>query len=332
MNEQILFVERPKGTPTKETFRFEEIPMPEAKEEEVVIQTLYLSVDPYMRGRMNDQKSYVPPFQLNEPLAGGIVGRVVETKSAKFQEGDIVTGLLEWKRYLAVPAKYLQKVNPELAPITTALGVLGMPGLTAYFGLLDIGQPKEGETVVVSGAAGAVGTIVGQIAKIKGARVVGIAGSADKITYLKDELGFDAVINYKTDNVKEALKEACPNGVDVYFENVGGEISDAVTSLLNKFARIPLCGQISLYNLEKPDIGPRIQSQLLINSALMKGFIVNDYADRFPEGVKQLGEWVQQGKIKYSENIVEGFENVPEAFLGLFSGANLGKQLVKVAE
>ncbi|MGB3566164.1 MAG: NADP-dependent oxidoreductase [Priestia megaterium] len=332
MNEQILLAERPKGMPTKDTFKYEKIEMPTAKEGEVLVQTLYLSVDPYMRGRMNDTKSYVPPFELNAPLAGGIVARVTESKSDRFKEGDIVMGMLPWKRYSAAEAKNLQKVDPELAPITTAIGVLGMPGLTAYFGLLEIGQPKEGETVVVSGAAGAVGSVVGQIAKIKGARVVGIAGSEDKIAYLKDELGFDEVINYKKGNVKEALKEACPNGVDVYFENVGGEISDAVVSLLNKFARIPLCGQISLYNLEKQDVGPRVQTPLLINSALMKGFIVADYAEKFPEGIKQLGEWVQQGKIKYSENVVEGFENVPEAFLGLFEGANLGKQLVKVAE
>ncbi|MDT2046279.1 NADP-dependent oxidoreductase [Priestia aryabhattai] len=332
MNEQIIFAKRPAGMPEADTFQFEEIPMPEAKEGEVVVQTLYLSVDPYMRGRMNDQKSYVPPFQVGEPFVGGIVGRVIQTKSSSYKQGDIVTGLLPWQRYTVVLDDHIQKIDPELAPVSTALGVLGMPGLTAYFGLLDIGQPKAGETVVVSGAAGAVGMIVGQIAKIKGARVVGIAGAEEKIAYLKGELGFDAVINYKTDNVKEALKEACPNGVDVYFENVGGEISDVVAGLLNKHARIPLCGQISLYNLEKPDVGPRIQTQLLINSALMKGFIVADYADRFQEGIQQLGEWVQQGKLKYRENIVEGFENVPEAFLGLFSGANLGKQLVKVAE
>ncbi|MBM7705067.1 NADP-dependent oxidoreductase [Metabacillus iocasae] len=332
MNEQILLAERPKGMPTEQTFTFEKVDMPSINEGEVLVKTLYLSVDPYMRGRMNDTKSYVPPFQLNEVISGGIVGKVVESKADSFQEGEIVTGYLEWKRYSKASAKHLQKVDPNLAPISTALGVLGMPGLTAYFGLLDIGQPKEGETVVVSGAAGAVGTIVGQIAKIKGARVVGIAGSQEKIDYLKNELGFDAVINYKEDDVKQAVKDACPNGVDVYFDNVGGEISDAVTSQLNKFARIPLCGQIALYNLEKADIGPRVQRQLLINSALMKGFIVGDYAEQFPEGIKQLGEWVQQGRIKYSENIVEGFENVPSAFLGLFKGENLGKQLVKVAD
>lgn len=332
-NEQILLAERPKGMPTTDTFKYEETEVKAPKEGEVLLQTLYLSVDPYMRSRMNDAKSYVPPFQVNEPLNGGIVGRVEESTVDHLQKGDYVVGYLPWKRHITVKAKHLQKIDPNVAPISTALGVLGMPGLTAYFGLLDIGQPKEGETVVVSGAAGAVGMVVGQIAKIKGARVVGIAGSEEKIQYLKEELGFDEVINYKTtENIRADLKKACPDGVDVYFENVGGEISDAVASLFNKGARIPLCGQISMYNLEKVDVGPRIQTRLLMNSALMKGFIVNDYAEHFGEGMKQLGEWVSQGKIKYAENIVDGFENVPDAFLGLFKGENLGKQIVKVAE
>lgn len=207
-----------------------------------------------------------------------------------------------------------------------------MPGLTAYFGLLDIGQPKEGETVVVSGAAGAVGLTVCQLAKIKGCRVVGIAGSDDKNKYLRDELGVDAVINYKTENVALALKEACPERIDVYFDNVGGEISDTVLPLLNQGARIVLCGQISLYNLDKPDVGPRPQPYLLVNSALMKGFIITNYAARFTEGVTQLAQWLMAGKLKYAETIVEGFENTPQAFIGLFTGDNLGKQIVKVTE
>lgn len=207
-----------------------------------------------------------------------------------------------------------------------------MPGLTAYFGLLDIGQPKEGETVVVSGAAGAVGTTVCQIAKIKGCRTVGIAGSDDKNQYLRDELGVDATINYKTPGIQQALKEACPNGIDVYFDNVGGEVSDAVWPLLRQGARISICGQISLYCLDKPDVGPRPQPYLLVNRALMKGFIITDYAARFGEGVKQLAEWLASGKLKYAENIVEGFENTPQAFIGLFTGDNLGKQIVKVSD
>ena len=216
--------------------------------------------------------------------------------------------------------------------MTTALGVLGMPGLTAYFGLLDIGQPQAGETVVVSGAAGAVGTVVCQIAKIKGARVVGIAGSDEKNQYLEHELRVDETINYKTADLKNALRDACPNGVDVYYDNVGGEISDAVLPLISKGARTIICGQISLYNLEQPDVGPRVQPYLLVKSALMKGFIITQYAARFGEGVGQLGQWLAQGKLKYAEHIIEGFENTPQAFLGLFAGENLGKQLVKVAD
>jgi len=333
MNQQIILVSRPKGMPTDENFAIVETPIPQPKEGEVLIQTLYLSVDPYMRGRMSDRKSYVPPYELNGVVGGGAVGRVLQSKSPSYREGDIVLGNYGWQRYAVASADQLQKVNPELAPITTALGVLGMPGLTAYFGLLDIGQPKEGETVVVSGAAGAVGMTVGQIAKIKGCRVVGIAGSDEKTAYLVQELGFDEAINYKTTtDLREDLKAACPNGVDIYFDNVGGTISDAVMTMLNYQARIPLCGQIALYNLEKPDVGPRMQTQLLITSSLMKGFIVRDYASRFEEGISQLAQWVREGRLKYKENIVEGFENTIKAFLGLFTGENLGKQLVKVAD
>jgi NADPH-dependent curcumin reductase CurA len=331
-NERILLVNRPKGTPTKADFRFEEAAIPELENDQVLVKTIYLSVDPYMRGRMNDTKSYVPPFKLNEVISGGVVGQVVQSRSGEFSEGDFVIGNLGWQNYNVASDAEVRKLDPSIAPLTTNLGILGMTGLTAYFGLLDIGNPQEGETVVVSGAAGAVGTVVGQIAKIKGARVVGIAGSDEKIAYLKDELGFDEAINYKTEDVYQALKTSCPDGVDVYFDNVGGEISDSVIRLINKGARIPICGQIALYNLEKMDVGPRIQSQLLINSALMKGFIVSDYAAHFEEGAVELAKWLQEGKLSYSENIVEGFENTVEAFLGLFKGENTGKQLVKVSE
>ncbi|AZB41644.1 NADP-dependent oxidoreductase [Bacillus sp. FJAT-42376] len=328
---QIQLAQRPNGMPDASTFRFTETNVPEPKEGEVLVRTLYLSVDPYMRGRMQDTKSYVEPFPLNEVIHGGAVGEIVQSNSPDFKRGDTIVGMLGWQEYSAVPAKAVRKIDPNVAPITTALGVLGMPGLTAYFGLLHIGQPQEGETVVVSGAAGAVGSIVGQIAKIKGARVVGIAGSDDKIKYLK-EIGFDETINYKTDDVEKALEKACPNGVDVYFDNVGGEISDAVYSLLNKFARVPICGAISSYNKAGEDLGPRVQTKLIKSSALMKGFVVGDYADRFEEGSHELGAWVQNGSLKYEETIVEGFENIPEAFLGLFKGSNLGKQLVKVTD
>lgn len=332
-NQKILLASRPQGMPTKDNFIFTEAPMPEIGTGQVLVRTLYLSVDPYMRGRMSDRKSYVPPYRLNEVITGGIVGEVIQSKTNEFAEGDYVIGNLSWQRYNAADAAEVRKIDPAMAPISTHLGVLGMPGLTAYFGLLHIGQPKEGETVVISGAAGAVGMIVGQIAKIKGARVVGIAGSEEKNSYLVEELGFDAAINYKTTpNMKKALEEACPNGVDVYFDNVGGEISDAVLTLLNHGARIPVCGQIALYNLEAPDVGPRAQSQLVITSSLMKGFIVSDYAKHFKEGAAELAQWVQEGKIKYKETVVEGFENTIDAFLGLFKGENIGKQIVKVAD
>jgi NADPH-dependent curcumin reductase CurA len=285
-----------------------------------------------MRGRMNDRRSYVAPFQLNEVLTGGIVGEVVESQSNNFVEGNFVAGNLGWQDYSIADEREVRKINPEIAPVSTALGVLGMPGLTAYFGLLDIGKPRQGETVVVSGAAGAVGTLVGQIAKMHGCRVVGIAGSDKKTIYLVDELGFDTAINYKAvPNLRRALKEACPNGVDIYFDNVGGDISDAVISLINNNARIPLCGQISLYNEAQIPMGPRLQPRLLTFSALMKGFIVHNYADRFDEGIRQLADWLKEKKLKYAENVVEGLENAPKAFIGLFAGDNLGKQIVKVS-
>ena len=304
--------------------------MPEPKAGEVLLRTLYLSVDPYMRSRMNDRKSYVAPFALNEVITGGVVAEVIDSRVPNFQAGDIVMGMLGWRLYSVAKAEELRKVDPKLAPITTALGVLGMPGLTAYFGLLDICNPQAGETVVVSGAAGAVGTAVCQIAKIKGCRVVGIAGSDEKNGYLLNELQVDVAINYKTANVREALAAACPQGIDVYFDNVGGEVSDAVLMLINKGARIAICGQISMYNLDRVDVGLRAQPLLLIRSAMMKGFIITDYAPRFAEGVIQLGKWLAAGKLKYAETIIEGFENTPRAFLGLFAGENLGKQLVKV--
>ncbi|MFC0187748.1 NADP-dependent oxidoreductase [Fictibacillus aquaticus] len=331
-NEKIVLASRPSGMPSHSHFRFESTDAREPENGEVLVKTLYISVDPYMRGRMNDRKSYVPPFAIDEPLSGGVIGQVVSSLSSELEEGDIVIGNLPWQRYITAADVSLRKLNPEAAPITASLGILGMPGLTAYFGLLDIGNPQEGETVVVSGAAGAVGTAVGQIAKIKGARVVGIAGSDEKLAYLKEELGFDEVINYKTDDLQQSLKKACPEGVDVYFDNVGGEISDAVLSLINQGARIPLCGQISLYNLEKQDTGPRIQGQLLINSALMKGFIVSDYASGFEQGADEMAKWLREGKLKYKESIIEGFENTVDAFIGLFKGENIGKQLVKVAD
>jgi NADPH:quinone reductase len=343
-NKEILLASRPAGMPTADNFQFVDADVPPPEEGEVLVRTLYISVDPYLRGRMREGRSYVAPFEVGQVIESGGVGEVVESRSPKFQPGDIVTGLFGWRLYNVIKAEDLMKVYaftgpaasgnagdpPEPVPVSTALGVLGMPGLTAYFGLLDIGKPKEGETVVVSGAAGAVGMTVCQIAKIKGCRTVGIAGSDEKNQYLRDELGVDEVVNYKTAEIREALKEASPNGVDVYFDNVGGEVSDAVLPLLNNGARIIICGQISIYNLDKLDVGLRPQPYLLVNSALMQGFIIKVYAPRFSEGVMQLARWLAEGKLKYAETIVEGFENTPQAFIGLFTGDNLGKQIVKV--
>jgi len=337
MNRKIILASRPKGMPTVDNFRVVGAEMPRPAEGDVLIRTLYLSVDPYMRGHMNEGKSYVEPFELNEVITGGVVGEVVESRSGNFQAGDIVAGYLGWELYQAAKGDRatptsITKVDPALAPVTTALGILGMPGLTAYFGLLDIGRPAARETVVVSGAAGAVGTVVCQIAKLKGCRVVAVAGSDEKNEYLTNDLGVAAAVNYKTaGDLGQSLKEACPEGVDVYFDNVGGEISDSVLTLINHGARIVICGQISLYNLERPDVGPRPQLSLLVKSALMRGFIVSDYAARFAEGMGQLARWLGEGKLKNAENIIDGFENAPRAFLGLFAGENTGKQLVRVA-
>jgi NADPH-dependent curcumin reductase CurA len=329
-NKEICLASRPAGLPTLDNFNIVDAAMPQLNDGEALVRTLYISVDPYLRGRMREGRSYVPPFQVGEVIISGVVGEVVESRVPEFAEGDIVTGRLGWRLFNVARAPELRKVDPRVASITTALGVLGMPGLTAYFGLLDIGKPQEGETVVVSGAAGAVGMTVCQIAKIKGCRAVGIAGSDEKNHYLTAELGVDAAINYKSPELSQALKQACPKGIDVYFDNVGGEVSDAVLPLLNHGARIVICGQISLYNLDKPDVGPRAQPFLLVNSALMKGFIISDYAARFAEGVMSLAQWLAAGKLKYAESLTEGFENTPKAFIGLFSGENLGKQLVKV--
>jgi len=328
-NKEILLASRPTGLPTAENFQFVDSEVPSLNEDEVLLRMTYISVDPYLRGRMREGKSYIEPFEVGKVIESAGVGEVVESRSANFKAGDIVRGQLGWRLYNVASAKQLMSVVPGV-PSSASLGVLGVTGLTAYFGLLDIGKPKEGETLVVSGAAGAVGIITCQIGKIKGCKVVGIAGTDDKTAYLKNELGVDEAINYKTENVHERLKEYCPGGVDVYFDNVGGEISDAVMPLINTGARIVICGQISMYNNEKFGVGPRPQPFLLINRALMQGFIITDYMPRFMEGGMQLAQWMMAGKLKHAETIVDGFENLPKAFLGLFSGENLGKQLVKV--
>ncbi|GAB2775638.1 NADP-dependent oxidoreductase [Rhabdobacter roseus] len=328
--QQIVLASRPQGLPTSDTFRFEEMELPPLSDGEVLVEPLYWSVDPYMRGRMNDAKSYTPPFKVDAPIVGGVVAKVMESKSEKYPVGTPVLGMLPWAQKAVAKASTLQKIDTDAAPASYYLGILGMPGLTAYFGLLDIGQPQAGETVVVSGAAGAVGMVVGQIAKLKGCRVVGLAGSDEKAKVLTEELGYDEVINYKTtQNLRADLKKACPDGVDVYFDNVGGEITDAVITLINHQARLVICGQISLYNDTQPTQGPRFLPKILTTSSLIKGFIVRDFEDENPRAIQELTTWVKEGKLHFKETIVEGFDQLPHAFLGLFSGKNQGKMLVK---
>ena len=327
---QIVLAERPNGTPLLNHFRFEDIELDALQQGEVLVQGMYYSVDPYMRGRMNEGKSYVPQFELNKAIEGGVLATVLESKSNLFKTGDVVLGALPWNEKMIASDKNLQKIESTVESLTYYLGILGMTGLTAYFGLMHIGKPKAGETVVVSGAAGAVGIVVGQIAKIHGARVIGITGSDEKTTMLKEEFGYDDVINYKTTtDINKAIADLCPNGVDVYFDNVGGSISDAVIQNLNFHARIVLCGQISLCNNTEIPMGPRIQPLLLTRSVLMQGFIINNFQKDFPEGIAQLSKWVNEGKLKFKETIIDGFDQLPIALLGLFKGENKGKMIVK---
>jgi NADPH-dependent curcumin reductase CurA len=328
---RIVLASRPKGVPGTENFRFENKILGELKDNEVLLKSLYISVDPYMRGRMNDVKSYAQPFQVDEPIMGGVVANVIESRNSSFIKGDTVFGMMPWATVLIEKGENLRKVDTASAPASYSLGILGMPGLTAYFGILDIGKPKAGETVLISGAAGAVGIIAGQIAKIQGARVVGIAGSDEKCSLLKDQFGFDEAINYKTaKTLRKAIAAACPDGVDVYFDNVGGEITDAAVINLNFHSRIILCGQISVYNNTELPVGPSILPRLLTRSVLLQGFIVSNYSNRFGEGLVQLTKWINEGKLIYKETIIEGFDKLPDAFLGLFSGKNQGKMLVKI--
>lgn len=331
MNKVFLLHKRPAGKPSLTDFKLIEQDMPEAKEGELLLKSLYVSVDPYLRGRMNDAKSYVPAFQLDIPIQSAIIAEVISSDSAAFKKGDFVLGNLGWKKYQTCLPGGLQKIEADANHLTPYLGILGMTGLTAYLGLTLVGKPKNDETIVVSGAAGAVGTVVGQIGKLMGCRVVGITGTHEKVSLLQSKFKFDKAIDYNTvPNLQEAIHLACHKGVDVYFDNVGGNISDAVLANINKHARIVLCGAIALYNETKPPIGPRIQPTILTKSATMQGFIVSDFADKFPEATKQLALWLQEKKLTYSETIVDGFDNIPQAFINLFSGKNEGKMIVKV--
>jgi len=331
-NRQVTLAARPTGFPKESDFKLVESPIPEPNDGELLVRTTFLSVDPYMRGRMNDRKSYAAPVQLGEVMTGGTTGRVIASNNDKYKPGDDVVGQWGWQEYAVSDGRGLRSVIPQ-APVSAHLGLLGMPGLTAYFGFLEICKPQPGETVVVSGAAGAVGSLVGQIAKIKECRVVGIAGTDEKVQWITDELGFDAAFNYKTvDNISQRLSQLCPRGIDCYFDNVGGPITDAVFSNLHTGARISVCGQISQYNATETPMGPRLLFRLIEKQAKIEGFLVFQYADRHQEGLTQLAEWLQAGKIKYRENIVDGIENAPSAFLGLLQGENIGKQVVKIWE
>ncbi|QXP53274.1 NADP-dependent oxidoreductase [Cellulophaga sp. HaHa_2_1] len=332
MNKTILLKQRPVGKPTASEFEFtqsdEELVINDG---ELLLETNYVSVDPYLRGRMSDAKSYVPPFEVGKPISSGIVAQVIASKHSTFKVGDYLSGMLEWKTQQVSNGEGLTKVNKDLAPLSAYLGILGMTGLTAFLGLQEIGKPKAGETIVISGAAGAVGSVVGQIAKILGLHVIGIAGSDEKIEMLTSDFGFDAGINYnETKDMNAAIKAAAPNGVDIYFDNVGGPISDAVLFNINRFARMIICGAISVYNSTEVPTGVSVQPFLVKNSALMQGFIVSNYADKFPEAMKQLSIWLSEGKLTYTETVVEGFDNIPSAFLDLFDGKNKGKMIVKI--
>jgi NADPH-dependent curcumin reductase CurA len=336
-NRRVLLKSRPVGEPKPADFEIADAPIPTPGDGEILVRTIWLSLDPYMRGRMNDVKSYATPVELGGVMTGGTVGEVMDSRHPGFQRGDFVLSYGGWQAYHVVRAGAQPgpfgplKLDPKAAPISTALGVLGMPGMTAYVGLYDLGQPKPGETVVVSAAAGAVGSAAGQLAKIRGCRAVGIAGSRDKCEYVVKELGFDACVSHRSSDLFAALKDACPKGIDVYFDNVGGDVLKTVLRLVNPFARIPLCGLISQYNATELPPGPNM-GPVLVNRVTIRGFIVSDHVDRLPAFLADCGRWVREGRLKFREDVVEGLDNAPRAFIGLLQGKNLGKMLVKVGE
>lgn len=330
MSHTILLNKRPVGRPELSDFKTITEDKPVINSGEILLKTSYISVDPYLRGRMSDAKSYAEPFELNKPMVSGVIAEIVESQNEKFKVGQFVSGMLAWKEFQKSSGEGLRVVDTSEVGESVYLGALGMTGMTAFLGLTEIGKPKKGETIIISGAAGAVGSIVGQIGKILGCRVVGIAGTDEKVNMLKSQFGFDEGINYNTtENMSEAVKKACPDGVDVYFDNVGGEISDAVLYNINRFARMIICGAISSYNETETVKGLSVQPFLVKNSALMQGFILGNYAEKFPEATSQLLEWFKEGKIKSEETVVEGFENIPQAFIDLFDGKNKGKMVVK---
>jgi NADPH-dependent curcumin reductase CurA len=332
MPREIRLAARPVGLPKESDFQLTVSTIAEPGDGEVLVRNLYMSVDPYMRGRMNDVKSYSPPFKLGEALEGGAVGRVERSRNPNFKEGDIVNNGLGWREAFVSDSRGLTRIDTNAAPMTAYLGVLGGTGLTAYVGLLDIGKPKPGETVFVSAAAGAVGSIAGQIARIKGCRVVGSAGSREKVNFLVNELGFDAAINYREGNLDQALAAHCPNGIDVYFDNVGGDHLQAALGLMNAFGRVSACGMISQYNNAQPVPGPNNLTNIVRNRLLVQGFIISDHLDRRAAFLVDMGAWLREAKIKHRETVVEGLENAPRAFMGLLQGENTGKMLVKLSD
>jgi NADPH-dependent curcumin reductase CurA len=332
VNHQFRLAARPQGMVGREHFDYVEEPLPELADGQVLVKTAYISLDPAMRGWMSEGRSYIPPVEIGEVMRAGTVGTVVESKGHKLAVGDHVSGWLGVQEYAVCDENAVFKVDAGEIGLPTYLGALGMPGVTAYFGLLDVGAPKEGETVVVSGAAGAVGSVVGQIAKIKGCRVVGIAGGPEKCGWIVDELGFDAAIDYKNEDVGEALRKQCPEGIDVYFDNVGGDILDAALARLARGARVPICGAISQYNNLEAMKGPSNYMSLLVNRARMEGFVVIDYMSRAPEATREMAGWIAEGKLIAREDVVEGFDSFPEALQKLFRGENVGKLVLKVGD
>jgi NADPH-dependent curcumin reductase CurA len=331
VNRQITLAARPDGFPKESDFALVEREVPKPGPGEVLVRLQWLSLDPYMRGRMSEARSYAKPTQLGEPMTGQAVGEVVESNDPRFAPGDTVVGQLGWQDYAVARGGALRKLDPDAAPPQTALHVLGATGLTAYFGLFDIGRPKPGDTIVVSAAAGAVGQVVGQLARIAGcSRIVGLAGSPGKVADLEDLYGYDVGIDYKRHDLNAALKDACPDGVDVYFDNVGGTIAETVFRRLALGARVPICGQISQYNLSAPELAPRNLGFLIVFRARLEGFLVSDFVHRFPEGLQRLGAWLAEGKLKYREDVTEGLEHAPAAFIGMLRGENRGKTLVKL--
>lgn len=329
-NMQVLLANRPKGWVQESDFRIVETELPPLQDGQVLVQNVYLSLDPYMRGRMDDAKSYAAKTELNDVMVGGTVGTIIESKNPAFQTGDMVLGYFGWQQYGISNGKGLVKLDSAAGiPPSAYLGAVGMPGLTAWVGLISIGEPKAGETVVVSAASGAVGSVVGQLAKARGCRAVGIAGGKTKCDYVVNELGFDACVDYKAEQFVQDLAAATPDGIDIYFENVGGKVTEAVFRRLNPFSRIPLCGLVSQYNEQQPQ-GPRNYGAILINRAKVQGFIVSEHAQLFPQATKELTTLFREGRLKYRETVAEGLENAPRAFIGMLKGENLGKQLVKL--